>query len=75
MRRRLPPETRSKRTGHWGKRTGHWGQIRTFLHLDLEDLALLIFGMMYLVLLVLVFWFVIVCGGAVVIRCAHIHIT
>jgi hypothetical protein len=36
------------------------------------------FGMMYLVLLLvlmLIVWFVTVCGGAVVIRCAHIHIT
>ena len=38
---------------------------------DLEDLALLMFGMMYLVLLVLLLWFVIVCGPAVIIRYAH----
>src|ERR1035437_7199332 len=42
---------------------------------DLEDLALLMFGMMYWVLLlVLVVWFVIVCSGAVVIRCAHVDV-
>ncbi len=40
---------------------------------NLEDLALLMFGMMYLVLLVLVTWLVTVCGDAVVIRRAHIH--
>jgi hypothetical protein len=37
---------------------------------DLEYLALLMFGMMYLLLLFLV----VVCGRAVVIRRAHIHI-
>jgi len=42
---------------------------------DLEDLTVLMFGMMYLLLLVLVVWFVIVCGGAVVVRNAHIHET
>ena len=45
---------------------------------DLEDLALLVFGMMYLRLLVLVvwlLWFVVVCGGAVVVRSAHVHVT
>jgi hypothetical protein len=40
---------------------------------DLEYLALLMFGMMYLVLLFWLLWFVVVCGGAVVIRRAHIH--
>src|ERR1039458_7014695 len=41
---------------------------------DLEDLALLMFGMMYLCLLSFwLLWFVIVCGGAVVIRRAHVH--
>ncbi len=43
---------------------------------DLEDLALLMFGMMHLrLLLLLLLIFVVVCGCAVVIRCAHIHIT
>ena len=43
---------------------------------DLEDLALLMFGMMYLLLLLLfwLLWFVIVCGRAVVIRCAHVDV-
>ena len=67
MRRMLPPETRSKRTGYWG-------QIRTFLHLDLEDLALLMFGIRYLLLLWLL-WFVVVCGGAVDICCSHVDVT
>jgi hypothetical protein len=40
---------------------------------DLENLALLMFGMMYLLLLSL--WFVIVCGGAVLVRDAHIDVT
>jgi len=40
---------------------------------DLEDLALLMFGIVYSLLLVV--WFVIVGGLVVVIRCAHIHIT
>ena len=41
---------------------------------DLEDLVLLMFGMMYLRLL---FWWlllVVVCGGAVVVRYAHVHV-
>ena len=45
---------------------------------DLEDLALLMDGMMYFCLLWLFWWlmvFVVVCGGAVVIRCAHVHKT
>jgi hypothetical protein len=41
---------------------------------DLEDLMVLMFGMMYVRLLVLVVWFVVVCGGAVVIRYAHVHV-
>jgi hypothetical protein len=40
---------------------------------DLEDLALLMFGRLYLRLLMLVVWFVIVCGPAVIIRYAHVH--
>jgi hypothetical protein len=44
---------------------------------DLEDLALLMFGMMYLLLLLLfwLLWFVIVCGPAMIIRYAHVHVT
>ena len=42
---------------------------------DLEDLALLMFGMMYLLLSFWLMWFVAVCGGGVVIRCAHVHVT
>ena len=41
---------------------------------DLEDLALLMFGMMCLLLLLVVL-LVVVCGCAMVIRCAHIYIT
>ena len=43
---------------------------------DLEDLALLMFGMMYLVLLLrlLCLLLVVVCGSAVVIRCAHVDV-
>ena len=44
---------------------------------DLEDLALLVFGMMYLLLLLLVswlLWFVAVCGRAVLVRDAHVHV-
>ena len=37
---------------------------------DLEDLVLLMFGMM---LVLLVLWLVVVCGGAVVICYAHVH--
>ena len=45
---------------------------------DLEDLALLLFGMMclmcvLLLLLLAVFWFVVVRGRAVLVRRAHIH--
>ena len=40
---------------------------------DLEDLALLVFGMMYL-LLFLFLLLVVVCGRAVVVRCAHVHV-
>ncbi len=41
---------------------------------DLEGLALLLFGMMCLLLLLLVVWLVTVCGGAVLVRNAHVHI-
>jgi hypothetical protein len=41
---------------------------------DLEDLALLMFGMMDLRLLFWLLWFVVVCGGAVIVRYAHIHV-
>jgi hypothetical protein len=42
---------------------------------DLEDLALLMFGMICLdlLLLLVVVWFVIVCGGAVVICRTHVY--
>ena len=42
---------------------------------DLEDLALLMFGMMYLLLLFCLLWFVAVCGCAVIIRYARVHVT
>jgi hypothetical protein len=41
---------------------------------DLEDLALLMFGMMYL-LLFLFLLLVVVCGPAAMIRYAHVHVT
>jgi hypothetical protein len=41
---------------------------------DLEDLALLMFGRMYLLLLRWLLWCVTVCGDAVVIRCAHVDV-
>ena len=42
---------------------------------DLEDLALLMFGMLYLVVVVVrLLWFLIACGGAVVVCCAHIQL-
>ena len=44
---------------------------------DLEDLALLMFGMMNLLMcLVLMWlWFVVVCGRAVLVRYAHVDVT
>ena len=52
------------------------GEFAVYEFGDLDYLMLLMLGMMYslLLLLRLLWWCVIVCGSAVVIRCAHIHV-
>jgi hypothetical protein len=41
---------------------------------EFGDLERMVFGMMYLLFSVWLLWFVVVCGGAVVVRGAHIHV-